>query len=148
MQAVGYRGACTLEFAEDRETGEYLFLEVNLRSYYHNQLFYDCGLNFPLAEYDLLTGQPASHSIVRLQQEGLHWVDFNRDLGSFYHKNRRGELGLSDWLRSLAKARSFAAFSIDDPKPWLRRSLALLGILARNIGRKRPGLAHDSSLAR
>ncbi|MDH3455897.1 MAG: hypothetical protein OER90_03565 [Gemmatimonadota bacterium] len=130
MRALGYRGICTLEFSEDRKTGEHFFLEVNLRSYYHNQLFYDCGLNFPHAEYALLTGRPLAQRVMRLQREGLHWLDFNRDFGSFYHKMRNGELGLRAWLRSLAKARSFAAFATDDLKPWLRRSFSLVAILA------------------
>lgn len=142
MQAVGYRGICTLEFAEDKRTGERLFLEVNLRSYFHNQLFYDCGLNFPYAEYCLLIGRDLPPGVVGLRRSGLYWLDFNRDVGSFYHKNRAGQLGLARWMGSLIRARSFAAFALDDARPWLLRSLSLLGILARRIGRRRGGDEH------
>jgi predicted ATP-grasp superfamily ATP-dependent carboligase len=124
LQGVGYRGLCTLEFARDRRTGRYLLLEANPRSYYPNALATDSGLNFPLAEYRLLMGEalPASPR----QEDGLHWIDFPRDLGSFYRKLRAGQVTTAAWVRSLSKARSFASFALDDPGPWLDESFSLL----------------------
>jgi len=60
------------------------------------------------------------------QKDGVHWIDFPRDLGSFYRKMRAGQMTTAAWMRSLSKARSFASFAIDDPAPWLDESFALL----------------------
>jgi len=123
LQGVGYRGLCTVEFARHRGTGRYLLLEANPRSYYPNALATDSGVNFPLTEYRLLMGEavPAPPR----QKDGLHWIDFPRDLGSLYRKRRAGQVTTAAWLRSLWKARSFASFATDDPGPWLDESFAL-----------------------
>jgi predicted ATP-grasp superfamily ATP-dependent carboligase len=128
LQAIGFRGLCTLEFARHRDTGRYLLLEANPRSYYHNGLCADCGVNFPLAEYALLVGDrpPAPAQ----QRDGLHWIDLARDLGSLYRKRRTGELTVAAWLRSAAKARSFASLALDDPGPWFQETAQLAGLLA------------------
>src|SRR5207244_1946668 len=132
LQGIGYRGLCTLEFARHRGTGRYLLLEANPRSYYPNALATASGLNFPLAEYRLLMGE-ALPAPAR-QKDGVHWIDFPRDLGSFYRKMRAGQMTTAAWMRSLSKARSFASFAIDDPAPWLVESIA---VLARVDGRRR-----------
>ena len=124
LQGIRYRGLCTLEFAHHRGTGRYLLLEANPRSYYPNALATASGLNFPLAEYRLLMGE-ALPAPAR-QKDGVHWIDFPRDLGSFYRKMRAGQMTTAAWMRSLSKARSFASFAIDDPAPWLDESFALL----------------------
>ena len=124
LQGIRYRGLCTLEFAHHRGTGRYLLLEANPRSYYPNALATASGLNFPLAEYRLLMGE-ALPAPAR-QKDGVHWIDFPRDLGSFHRKMRAGQLTTAAWMRSLSKARSFASFAIDDPAPWLDESFALL----------------------
>ena len=124
LQGIRYRGLCTLEFAHHRGTGRYLLLEANPRSYCPNALATASGLNFPLAEYRLLMGE-ALPAPAR-QKDGVHWIDFPRDLGSFYRKMRAGQMTTAAWMRSLSKARSFASFAIDDPAPWLDESFALL----------------------
>jgi predicted ATP-grasp superfamily ATP-dependent carboligase len=124
LRAVGYRGLCTLEFARHRETGRYVFLEANLRSYYHNQLFYDCGVNFPSTQYRLLTGGALPPN--RTQKDGVYWLDFARDAGAFRRKHSAHQIGAFAWLRSLLRARSFAAFALDDPLPWIYETGQLL----------------------
>lgn len=125
LRAIGYRGLCTLEFARDRETGTYVFIEANLRSYYHNQLFTDAGVDFALAEYRLLTSGERPRPAV--QKEGIRWLDLPRDLGSYYRSG--AHLNAGDWLRSVFAARSFAAFALDDPAPGLYET----GQLARRL---------------
>jgi D-aspartate ligase len=134
LRAVGYRGLCTLEFARHRQTGRYVLLEANLRSYLHNQLFYDCGVNFPLAEYRSLTGGPLPRA--GPQRDGIHWLDFGRDAASFYRKLRAKEIDPIMWVRSLLRARSFAVFAPDDPLPWMYET----GRFLRRISSRIPGL--------
>lgn len=125
LRAIGYRGICTLEFARDRETGRYFFLEANLRGYYHNQLFADAGVDFALAEYRLLADGVRPRPAV--QKEGIRWIDFPRDLASFHRGG--APLNAGEWLRSVLAARSFATFALDDPAPWLSET----GQLARRL---------------
>jgi predicted ATP-grasp superfamily ATP-dependent carboligase len=130
LQAIGFRGLCTIEFARHRITGRYLLLEANPRSYYHNALCTDSGVNFPLAEYSLLIGgSPPS----RQQRDGIYWIDLPRDLGSFYRKRRDGALSTAQWLRSALRARSFASFAFDDPLPWLQETSQLARLSARTL---------------
>ena len=131
LQAIGFRGLCTLEFARHGDTGRYLLLEANPRSYRHSGLCADCGVNFPLAEYTLLMGDRPPPPV--RQREGVHWIDLARDLGSLYRKRRDGELSLAAWLRSALKARSFASLAFDDPGPWLQETAHLAGLLFNRV---------------
>jgi predicted ATP-grasp superfamily ATP-dependent carboligase len=60
LQKIKFKGLGTAEFAKDRIGGEYLFLELNGRSYYHNILFTDCGINLPYINYCDLTEKPCT----------------------------------------------------------------------------------------
>jgi len=130
LEAIGFQGLCTLEFARHRDTRRYLLLEANPRSYYHNALCTDCGINFPLAEYTLLIGERPPEAT---QQDGIRWIDLPRDLGSFYRKHRAGALGTAEWVRSAFSARSFASFALDDPAPWLQEMVHLARLSARTL---------------
>jgi predicted ATP-grasp superfamily ATP-dependent carboligase len=125
MHGIGYRGIATLEFVKDRNTGRFLFIEINPRSYYHNQLFYDCGLNFPWVEYCVLTGRSRGNLSPK-QRDGIHWLDFNKDLASFYLKCRSGKLRIGEWTKTLLKSRSFATLALDDFKPFAYQNYILL----------------------
>lgn len=130
LQAIGFRGLCTIEFARHRQTGRYLLLEANPRSYYHNALCTDCGVNFPLAEYNLLIGQPPPSG---RQRDGVYWIDLPKDLASFYRKRRDQALGTVAWLRSALRATSFASFAVDDPAPWVQQTSHLARVSARAL---------------
>jgi len=130
LQAIGFRGLCTIEFARHRETGRYLLLEANPRSYYHNALCTDCGVNFPLAEYNLLIGKSPPSA---RQRDGIYWIDLPKDLASFYRKWRDQRLGTVAWLRSALRATSFASFAFDDPRPWLQQTSRLARVSTRAL---------------
>jgi predicted ATP-grasp superfamily ATP-dependent carboligase len=130
LQSIEFRGLCTIEFARHRMTGRYLLLEANPRSYNHNALCTDCGVNFAFAEYSLLIGErPANNR----QRDGTYWIDLPRDLGTFYRKRRDDALSTLEWLRSVLKARSFASFAFDDPRPWLHQTSELARLTARTL---------------
>ncbi len=128
LRSVGFRGLVAAEFARDQDTGEYLLLEVNARSFYHNRLFTDCGINLAHVAYQDLLGNPLPARAPR-QREGVLWLDFQRDLSSFWRKRRQGVLTWREWWRSLWAARSFAYFDRSDLKPFAFSLLLLLGSL-------------------
>jgi predicted ATP-grasp superfamily ATP-dependent carboligase len=131
MQRLGFRGVCMLEFAQDRYTGKLLLLEINVRASVANQLYADCGCDFPLAEYRLLTGGHLPP--LGPQRYGVHWINLACDLGTWYRKRR--EIPFGRWLRSVLRARSFAVAAADDPLPWAWATAQMFKGAARRLCR-------------
>ncbi len=119
LKRIRYRGLVAVEYVQERNTGEVYFLEINGRSYYHNALFQACGVNLPWIAYLDAVRHPALARAVNPRQKyGIRWLDFARDARSFQKKHKAGQLGWGAWLRSLARARSFAVFALDDLRPF------------------------------
>lgn len=133
MKKLGYHGLAAVEYTKDRETGKFYFLEINARSYYHNSLFLSCGVNLPHVAYlDLVSGGTAR--IPRsFQKEGILWLDFTRDIGSFWRKFKNRELGFGEWLGSVVRARSFGVFAPDDWGPFFYNTGHLLRIMVGKL---------------
>jgi predicted ATP-grasp superfamily ATP-dependent carboligase len=121
VERIGYQGLAALEFARSRDDGKLYFIELNTRSYYHNQLFADAGVDITACAYNEMTGRE-SPVLARqpVQKEGLVWLDFRRDYASMMEKRKHGQITLLEWALSLPKARSFAYWSLDDPWPFIR----------------------------
>jgi D-aspartate ligase len=127
MKKANYKGLAAIEYVKEKSTGEYYFLEINARSYYHNSLFLSCGINLPYTCYLDLTQGGRLEEDKEIQKNGVVWVDFNRDLASFLIKYRKRQIGFSDWLPSILKARSFAVFDPNDIRPFLYNARCLFG---------------------
>jgi D-aspartate ligase len=120
LKQIGFRGLAALEYVEDRATGEIYFIEINARSYYHNSLFHDVGINLPWIAYlDAVRHPMLAREVMPRQTYGRKWVDFARDARSFRKKHKAGQLGWIPWVRSLLEARSFAVLAADDPGPFV-----------------------------
>jgi D-aspartate ligase len=117
LEAINYTGYATLEFAYDEKNDRFYFIELNIRSFYHNQLFKDAGLdiNYLAYQVEAQTGNNSERCIIH-QKDGIYWLDFTRDFGSFLRKK---QLSTLSWLKSLSKARSFAYFDKKDIKPFI-----------------------------
>lgn len=117
LEAINYTGYATLEFAYDEKNERFYFIELNIRSFYHNQLFKDAGLDINYLAYQLetQTGNNSEQCLMH-QKDGVYWLDFTRDFGSFLRKRHLTTLL---WLKSLSKARSFAYFDKKDIKPFI-----------------------------
>jgi predicted ATP-grasp superfamily ATP-dependent carboligase len=119
LQRIRYKGLAAVEYVRDRNTGQVYFLEINARSYYHNSLFLSCGVNLPWIAYlDAVRHPMLAREVMPREKYGLKWVDFARDARSFRLKHKEGQLGWGPWLMSLAQARSFAVFALDDLRPF------------------------------
>lgn len=128
MKKLNYWGLASVEFTRDRKTGKFYFLEINARSYYHNSLFLSCGINLPQAAYlDMVSGGNAEIPHFK-QVYGIIWIDFLRDVGSFWRKFKKGELGFFEWLATVRKARSFGVYDPEDKGPFWYNSRKLFEV--------------------
>ncbi len=135
LKSIGYKGLATLEFARDIKSGEYYFLELNGRSYYHNMLFTDCNMNLSYIAYCDTVGIDL-HEKFKRQREGLIWIDFSRDIASFWRKRKEHKIKFMEWLYSVTRARSFAVFNKSDILPFLYSTWLLLTPVFGTVGRK------------
>jgi predicted ATP-grasp superfamily ATP-dependent carboligase len=120
LEGIGYKGFAALEFARSREDGRAYFLELNTRTYYHNQLFADAGVDLTQVGYLSASGHDFRALLGTLEQrEGLIWIDFRRDLQSMRIKRRQRRIGIVQWLCSVKTARSFAYWNWRDPTPFV-----------------------------
>ncbi len=130
LEKIGYIGFATLEFAYNEETDEYLFIELNIRTFYHNQLFKDAGLDINYNAYLLASGQVTDDLLIK-QKDDVHWIDFTRDLGSYRRKRVQNKIIFSDWIRDVLKARSFAYLNRKDMKPFIVSIARLFSIIRK-----------------
>ncbi len=134
LENIGYKGFAALEFARSREDGRAYFLELNTRTYYHNQLFADAGVDLTQVGYLSASGHDFRSLLGPLEQrEGLIWLDFRRDFQSMRIKRRQGRIRVAQWLRSIVAARSFAYWDWRDPVPFVLACIWRTGELASNI---------------
>jgi D-aspartate ligase len=131
LRPLGYRGLASLEFKYRVEDGRYYFIEMNPRLSWFSALFADAGVNFPyLAYLDLAGNQPPEPMDAR-QRNGVYWISFADDLRWFLRTRSKGLAGLLSWLRSVARARSYAWFDWRDPMPFLSAATDLLSSSVR-----------------
>ena len=119
LEALGYTGFATLEFAYDADKDSFTFIELNIRTFYHNQLFKDAGIDINYLAYRLTTKSGELPPCISRQKDEVYWLDFTRDFGSFFRKRKQGKLTLLPWLKDIIKARSFAYFDTGDLKPFI-----------------------------
>lgn len=131
LRPLGYRGLASLEFKYSAEDERYYFIEMNPRLSWFSALFVDAGVNFPYLAYLDLTQHQRPAPIRARQRNGVHWISFADDMRWFRRTRRKGLVGLLSWLRSVARARSYAWFDWRDPLPFLRAARDLLSAQLR-----------------
>ena len=135
LERIGYRGTGSVAFKRDARDGKLYVLELNGRLIGPTIHSLRCGVNLPLLAYLDLTGQ--SPSPAPPMCPGVRFLDLTPDILVFRELHRRGELGLLEWLRSLASARVYSHFDARDPLPFLatrRNDLRRAVALARQRG--------------
>lgn len=118
FRGIDYRGIGSIEFKRDERDGQLKMIELNPRLWQQNIQATACGMNFPLIQYLDLTG---NHPHAQMNfREGVCWLDAMADFQSFWDYHRQGKLSSWEWIRSWARARSFATFASDDLGPFLK----------------------------
>jgi predicted ATP-grasp superfamily ATP-dependent carboligase len=121
LGGLRYHGIFGIEWIEDRESGEFYLVDFNARPFITIRHLRDCGLNLPLLAYDELTGRDVSAFPVAPALKHKYWIDVLPDARTFRELRRSGRLSWGQWMLSIARCRSFAIFSTQDPLPWLMR---------------------------
>jgi predicted ATP-grasp superfamily ATP-dependent carboligase len=119
IRAVGYRGFSCTEFKRDERDGVHKLMEVNARHNYSGALALACGINFPYLSYLDALGETVPTG-GRTQEEGVRWIDEERDIGGAVAAARAGAGAAWAYLEPYARRRVFAVFSAADPLPSLR----------------------------
>jgi predicted ATP-grasp superfamily ATP-dependent carboligase len=136
VRSLRYRGLGSIEFKYRPEDGRYYFIEMNPRLSWFSALFADAGVNFAYLAYLELTQSGSAEPVRARQRHGVHWINFRLDLKWFARARSAGvRVGLLAWLRSAARARSFAWFDWRDPKPFLRQTMPLFAAGVRRLFR-------------
>ena len=132
LESIDYRGVGSAEFKRDERDGALKLIELNPRYWQQNALAERCNVNFPLAQYQDLTGEIAAQTAA--YEQHVKWVNVTADLDSFRLYRRRGELDFRTWLRSLGGPKVYSNFAADDPIPGLQA-------LASSLASRRPARA-------
>jgi len=138
LRSLRYRGLASLEFKYRAADDRYYFIEMNPRLPWYNALCADAGVNLPYLAYLDLAGSQRTQPVCARQRDGVHWLSFKLDLGWFLQSRAAGRARLLSWLRSMARARSYAWFDWRDPRPFLRATADLLATGIRQFLRGYP----------
>lgn len=133
LEKINYTGFATLEFAHDKKKDIFVFIELNIRTFYHNQLFKDAGIDINHKAFEITHGSTDNENCLRKQKDDVYWIDFTRDIASFFRKKKQGKLSTLKWLNSILKARSFAYFDHKDPIPFFVSLYAFIKIRLKSI---------------
>lgn len=115
---IHYRGFGTVEFKRDDRDGKLRLTDLNPRWVKPINLPIASGVDFPLIHYLDLTGQTPAPKITF--KKDVRWLDTVSDLATSVPAMRSGELSPWAWARSVAGARSFPDFAMDDWGPVLK----------------------------
>jgi predicted ATP-grasp superfamily ATP-dependent carboligase len=121
VSALGLKGVFKVDLKREPHSGDFRVLEVNARYNLWHYLAAANGLNLPLTAYEHLVygRRPAAPRSYRTFRR---WLYLRFDWLAYRELAARGELGLGEWLASLARApKVYQLFSWDDPLPFVYR---------------------------
>lgn len=145
LEALEYRGLASLEFKVSSADGRYYFIEMNPRLPWYNSLFADAGVNLAYLAFRDLTEEVIPGAVPSEQHDGVYWLAFAEELRRFIEIRGQDTITLAGWLKMISRSRSFAWWCAQDPRPFLRASLELLGAVWRCLSRRRRGVVHEAS---
>ena len=118
FSSVGYRGLGYVEMKRDRKSGRHYVIEVNVgRPTGRSAIAEAGGVELLFTAYADAARLPLPSA--RTQHYGsAKWIYLRHDLQSALHHWRRGDLRLTEWLKSLRGVRSDAVLSLRDPLPF------------------------------
>jgi predicted ATP-grasp superfamily ATP-dependent carboligase len=137
LKALKYRGYGSVEFKQDPRDGQLRAIEVTARTWYPHGLATACGINLPYIAYADALGLPIPGTLGF--EDGVTWIDEDRDVRSAVESIRAGSLTVRAWLGSYRGRRTYALAATDDPGPILNlaRRTARAGL--RRVWRRCPG---------
>lgn len=131
LNSIGHHGLCEIEFKRDPRTGQLKMLDVNPRPWSWFGLADAAGIDFGAA----IVAASSGHAIPPMKaRPGIAWMFGLRDQVVAVQLMLRGRLDVGAWLRSLARTRTFASLSLNDPLPGLvELPLTAIRVIRRNL---------------
>jgi predicted ATP-grasp superfamily ATP-dependent carboligase len=133
LSSVRYQGLGGLEFKKDLRDSRYKLIEFNTRYGMWDGLGIRCGIDAPYVAYRDALGLPVESQ--RSYREGVIWLDWQRDIRAFWMYRKRGEITLSQWLRSIQGDKMWAIYSRDDWRPGVAFTISLFRQLWTKIAK-------------
>jgi D-aspartate ligase len=130
LEPLRYSGLVEIEFKRDARDGRYKLLDVNPRPWTWIALGAAAGVDFPLIQWQLATGQQVAPQHGRA---GVGWCHASRDIVAACQQIAGGTLAPSDYAASFWRSMVFAAGAVDDPLPGI---VDLPLVLARVLSRR------------
>lgn len=117
FHSIGYYGVGSAEFKLDKKDGQLKLIEINPRYWQQNYLPTACGMNFPLIDFQSMTGAiPLPTSTFKT---GIKWVNRYLDFDSFIQYRKEGVLKYKAWRKTLKGKKVYSDFTWSDPIPAL-----------------------------
>jgi len=127
LKNLNFKGLFDIEFIYDSRDCQYKYIEINPRTHLANSHSTDSGINLPFSLYnDFLGIHKSSLATATKQIDNIYWVNLDNDMGAFYRKKKNGEIYLMQWLLSVSRARSYAAFDKTDLFPFFYKLRELM----------------------
>jgi predicted ATP-grasp superfamily ATP-dependent carboligase len=131
LDAIRYQGLGGIEFKLDPRDGQYKLIEFNTRFGMWDGLGERCGVDLAYIAYRdalELDVEPLTS-----YQQGMKWIDFQRDLRSAIANIKQGKLSIMDWLHSLRGDKMWAIYSWEDWKPGYFFTIVLIKTLLKRL---------------
>ncbi len=131
-RTTGYSGPGTLEFKRSPRDGAWYFIELNTRLGFSVSRSTFKGVNMPLQQYLLSTGQEMMR--VKQREGGRFWIDLPGDIEGLLWRRGKPQWRLSSW--QIVKPYLYgqeAVFNLRDPRPGLAQLRTALRISVRAL---------------
>jgi len=148
LASIGFEGLVEVEFKYDVRDGLYKVLDVNPRAWTWLGLGEAAGVDFAWLMVCAAAGLPVAGSTIDVEQK---WIYVVRDVVASLHLIARGDLSLSDYVASLRRPMTWAAFASDDPMPGLLElPLTVYRVLTKRLPlqRRKPASAAGPDIRR
>jgi D-aspartate ligase len=137
LRSLDYSGLAEVEFKYDARDGRTKLLDVNARTWTWNGIGPIAGVDFAHVLWRLAMGETVAPHRGR---GGVAWINTSRDLVAAMQEMAAGALSPADYVRSLRRPMTFAAFAVDDIVPGIV-DLPLIGW--RMLTKRLPVKARD-----
>ena len=127
LKELNYSGVCEIEYLFDQRDRKYKLIEINPRTWLWVSLARRCGVDFAVYLYNSSSNIPIDFPGNYLT--GIKWVNLITDIPFAIKYILKGQLKVSDYLKSLKGKKVLAVFSKKDILP----SFAFLFLLPRLI---------------
>jgi predicted ATP-grasp superfamily ATP-dependent carboligase len=116
IKSIKFHGIVDAEIRRDPRDNEFKLIEINSRCWMQNSLPAKCGLNIPYIAYlDAIGKKIKTPKNIKTDIKWLFmWEDFHSSIRSIL----KGDLSISEWIRSYKGEKEYSILAFDDIMPF------------------------------